>query len=110
MLSIGAFIFVISILFVLRAVLLQFAIQGGFSNSQHARGGQFIAGSFAKGFQDGAPFQFVQGKNFIAIGDPLAGSVMQVTGQIGHFHRGSGAQRDERAMAFSSSRTFPGQS
>lgn len=74
--SLVALNFLISILVVLHVVLFQFAVQGGFSNSQHARRGQFIAGSFAKGFQDGAPFQFVQGKNFIAIGDPLTGSVM----------------------------------
>src|ERR1700688_131558 len=62
-----------SILFVRHVVLFQFPVQGGFAYSQHARGGQFIAGSFAQGLQNSAPFQFFQRQDFIMIRQPLAG-------------------------------------
>ena len=41
------FQFLLSILFMLHVVLLQFPIPRGFSNSHRERRGQFIAGSFA---------------------------------------------------------------
>src|SRR6185437_2181368 len=64
-------------------VLLQLAVESGFSDAQRARGSQFVAGRFLQSFENRAALHFLQ-RNSLVIGRESLrpGAVLHVRGQI----------------------------
>src|SRR5579859_2818325 len=75
----------------LHLILLELAVQRSFSDAQHARGSQLVAAGFAKRPEYGAALQFLDREQFIAVGNALAGGIVQVRWKIPDVHDGTRA-------------------
>src|ERR1700690_3646871 len=76
----------------LRIVLLQFAVQGGFSDSEKPRRRELIAARFLERAHNGAAFEFIQGQEFVILRQPLSTSILQIRWQIAGMQDRSGTQ------------------
>src|SRR5271154_1620308 len=73
-------------------VLLELAVERGFSDAEHAGGGEFVTGGFAQGAQDGAALELLEGQELVFFGDAFPGRILQVRGQIPDEHDGAGTE------------------
>src|SRR5438094_292485 len=81
------------LLAVVHVVLLEFAVQRGLANAEHAGRGKLVTPGFAQGAKNRAALQFLERQNFIFFRDALGGGILKVRRQIRDVENRPGAQR-----------------
>src|SRR5208337_1188232 len=67
-------------------VLLQFAIQGGLADSQHASRRLFVAAGLPQGAQNRTAFQLIQRQQLLFFRLTLRGGILQIRRQVMDTH------------------------
>ena len=62
-------------------VLLELAVQGGLTDAEDSRGGDFVAIGFAESANDGATFELFERNNFVLLRELIDRRVVQVRRQ-----------------------------
>src|SRR5271155_1420964 len=74
-------------------ILLEFAVERGFSDAEHAGGSQFVSARFTEGAKNGSAVQLFHGAQFILVRNAFAAWIVQVRGQVSHVNDWAGAHR-----------------